>query len=282
MSLNRKAFSLKTTVHLKTPADACTFLAEKSRLSKSRIKDAMNKGAVWIRKKGKTVRLRRATTSLKPGDLLELHYDEALLKIHPPEARLIHDAQHYSVWYKPPGLMAQGTPYGDHCSLVRQAELFFSPVRPVFLVHRLDREASGVMLIAHSKIAAAALSRLFQTNSVRKEYRAEVLGNIGERGRRGKIEILLDGKEAATDYEMLLYEPEKNISTIRVYITTGRLHQIRRHFAMFGFPVMGDPRYGKGNKNRAGLRLSAVSLSFLCPFSKREGEYRIPEDLLPF
>jgi len=165
--------------------------------------------------------------------------------------------------------MAQGTEYGDHCSLLRQAELFFRPQRKVFLVHRLDREAEGLMLIAHNEEAAAKLSHLFQKNQIIKRYTVEVLGNLFERpGKR--IDLPLDGKPALTEYEAVSYDPGTNTSKALVHIKTGRLHQIRRHLDLIGHPVMGDPRYGTGNKNRAGLRLIADELRFHCPFTKRE------------
>lgn len=260
-----------------TSGTACDFLAAQSGLSKARIKDAMNKGAVWIRKrKGGLRRLRRATAALSAGDRLELYYDERLLSVKPPQAQCLGDLKHYSVWYKPAGLMAQGTMYGDHCSLMRQAELFFKSGREIFLVHRLDREASGVMLLAHSRNAAARLSELFRHNLIIKQYRVEVLGNLSGRGARGTIDLPLDGTSALTEYEVASYDPRSNTSTATVLIRTGRLHQIRRHFEMIGFPVMGDPKYGKGNKNADGMRLAAVSLKFRCPFQGKEVEFTLP------
>jgi len=253
---------------------ASDFLASKTGLSKMKVKDAMNKGAVWIKKKGRLQRLRKATTLLQAGAHIELHYDEGLLSLVPPKPSLISDQVHYSAWLKPSGLMAQGTMFGDHCSLLRQTELFFQMKRPVFLVHRLDRESDGIMLIAHSREAAAKLSEIFQKKEIIKEYRVEVLGNLGEPGRKGTIDLQLDSKSAATDYEVISYDPERNISTVSAYIRTGRLHQIRRHFDMIGHPVMGDPKYGKGNKNKEGMKLTAASLKFRCPFSLREVEFR--------
>ncbi len=258
----------------------CDFLAARSGLSKSKVKDAMNKGAVWVRKrKGGPKRLRRATAPLTAGDLLEFHYDEKLLSRVPPEAKCLNDQGQYSVWYKPAGLMAQGTPYGDHCSLLRQAELHLSPPREVFLVHRLDREASGLMLLAHSGEAAARLSELFRLNRIMKKYRVEVRGYIGERGRRGVIDQPLDGKPSLTEYEVEASDPESATSIALVIIRTGRLHQIRRHFDMIGHPVMGDPKYGTGNKNTKGMQLVAFSLSFRCPFRDREVEFTLPPGL---
>ena len=131
--------------------------------------DAMIKGAVRAKgKKGGMRRLRRAKTVLKAGDKIEFYYDEKLLSLSPQSSVCLDDRIHYTVWYKPPGLLAQGTAFGDHCSLARQAELLF-PSRPSFLVHRLDREAEGLMLLAHSRAAAAKLSELFQKGGVIKK-----------------------------------------------------------------------------------------------------------------
>ncbi len=250
------------------------YLASETGLSKMKVKDAMNKGAVWIgKKRGVLRRLRRVKAEIKAGDHIEFHYDEKLLALKPPQASLIKDLKDYSVWLKPAGLMAQGTMYGDHCSLMRQAELFFGNERQVFLVHRLDREAAGLMLLAHSKEAAAKLSALFRDNLIIKKYRVEVLGNLSEKSAEGIIDLPLDGKPALTEYKVESYNPDTGTSKVDVTIKTGRLHQIRRHFDMIGHPVMGDPKYGKGNKNKEGMKLIAYSLTFRCPVQGRSVEF---------
>lgn len=258
-------------------AQAADFLAAGSGLSKTKVKDAMVKGAAWIRKKGKMLRIRKATSTVRAGDLMELHYDEAILAAVPPESRLIADEGDYSVWLKPSGLMAQGTMFGDHCSLLRKAELAFGNRRKVYLVHRLDREVSGLMLVAHTADAAAGLSRLFRENLIVKKYRAEVRGDAGPVGVGSVIDRPLEGKKAQTTFTVLSYDPGKNISVVEVAIESGRLHQIRRHFDMIGHPVMGDPKYGQGNKNREGLRLTACHLAFRCPIRRRQVEYTVSE-----
>ncbi len=259
--------SYKVSVSSSGSLVASEILAQRSGLSRGRIKDAMNKGAVWItRKKHGRERLRRATAPVRAGDTLELYYDDELLALKPPQSRCLSDRQHYSVWYKPPGLLTQGTNYGDHCALTRQAELFFNPRRKVFLVHRIDREASGLVVLAHSSEAASKLSMLFQNNQVEKHYRIEVLGDLAGEHRHGTIDLPLDGKSALTIFEATSYDAPTNTSRVEVVIRTGRLHQIRRHFNGIGFPVMGDPRYGRGNKNSQGMRLAAYSLGFQCPF----------------
>ncbi|MDD5759354.1 MAG: RluA family pseudouridine synthase [Desulfobulbaceae bacterium] len=263
------------------------FLAGQSGLPKARLKDCMSKGGVWVQRAGgKVLRNRKAKTGLHAGDRVFLYYDESILGIKPFMPRLLADHVDYSVWDKPAGLLAQGTQFGDHCSLLRLAQLYFSPVRDAFLIHRLDREASGLMVIAHSKGAAAALSRIFQSRLVRKQYVITVLG--GWQKAQGCICLPLDGKEAVTEYQLLGQSslcsspPEGNgtgitISRLLITLQTGRLHQIRRHFAMQGFPVMGDPKYGVGNQNETGLALRAVRLAFECPLSGQHRDFRVEE-----
>lgn len=262
--------SLTRTVEPSDPATACDFLAACTSLSKSRVKDAMTKGAVWLkRQKGKQQRLRRATADLRPGDILSIYYDKTLLSITPPRAELISDQKRYSAWFKPAGLMSQGTKYGDHCSLLRQVALFYKPKRNAYLIQRLDREASGLMLLAHDRIAAGRLSRLFQTRQVIKKYTAQVLGNLSETRLQGKIDLKLEGKAAETEFAVVRYDPVTHTSEVQIVIRTGRKHQIRRHFDMIGHPVIGDPRYGKGNQNKEGMQLVATALEFECPFNKK-------------
>lgn len=255
------------------PAALADLLTAKTGLAKARVKECLLKGGVLLcRQGGKCERARKAKTLLRPGDVVRLAYDPEILNLEPPTPQLLADRIDYSVWDKPAGLLAQGTRFGDHCSLLRLAQLAFTPVRETFLIHRLDREASGVMLIAHSKRAAAALSRLFQEHRVVKEYEITVRG-VWDREEQGTITLPLDGREAITAYQLLGRDPESGTSRLRVTLKTGRLHQIRRHFALAGFPVMGDPRYGTGNKNRSGLALRAVRLAFDCPLHNRRQEF---------
>jgi tRNA pseudouridine32 synthase/23S rRNA pseudouridine746 synthase len=252
------------------------FLHRYSGLSKQQLKDAAAKGAVLLRRAGTAKRLRRAKTGLHDGDLIELHYDRDILMRQPPPARCIADLGAYSVWLKPAGMLAQGNQFGDHCALLRIAELAWQPPRKVWLVHRLDREACGLMVIAHTRPAAANLSRQFQHDQVRKRYRVQVRGDVAAaHGRQGRIEQPLDGKPAATEFSVECWDAERNVSTLAVEIHSGRLHQIRRHLTELGFPVIGDPRYGTGNKDAGGLRLGAVGLGFQCPMRRAPVEFAL-------
>jgi tRNA pseudouridine32 synthase/23S rRNA pseudouridine746 synthase len=260
---------LKRIIGPDDPDTICDALALHSGLAKGRIKRALNCGAVWLDRAGaRSRRIRRATARVKQGDCVWLYYDESILSHVPPVARCIRDLKAYSVWLKPANLMTQGTRFGDHGALTRQVERHFSPRRKLFLVHRLDRETAGLVIVAHNRRCAALLSEMFRLRKVRKTYLAWVLGNPGSTERRGTIDRQLDAQPAVTHYALKQYDARKNQSLVQVTPVTGRRHQIRRHFNMIGHPVMGDPRYGSGNKNRSGLALTAVGLAFECPLGK--------------
>ena len=252
---------------------ALAALASISGLPKLRIKDAMAKGAVWLGRGGKTKRLRRATLALQPGDTLDLYYDPAVLALTPPEPTLLADERAWTVWVKPAGLLAQGSRSGDHCALLRLAEQRLQ--RDSYLVHRLDREAAGLMLLAHTGKAAAAFSALFanaRKAGIEKGYRVEVAGALD--AANGTIEQPLDGKDALTHYTRQAYRAERDSSLAEVMLVTGRKHQIRRHFAALGHPVLGDPRYGREHPDPRGLQLFAVRLAFTCPLKRKRFEFQ--------
>ena len=155
-------------------------LSQVTGLSKQQVKRAMTNGAVWLSKGAKARRVRRAKTVLKSGDSLDLYYDERILGFQPPVPELVADEGAYSVWYKPFGMLAQGSKWGDHSAITRAAEKALSPDRPALVVHRIDRAATGLMLLAHRKKAAAGLSDLFLRRAVDKTYRAKVHGRVGD------------------------------------------------------------------------------------------------------
>lgn len=264
---------------------AVDFLAALTPYSKSKLKDAMNKGAVWLTRQGKEKRLRRARFELRPGDKLGLYYDEILLALQlEPPPQLIEDLGQYSLWFKPAGWLTQGTRYGDHCALIRHVEVLWQQQRLVYLVHRLDREAQGIILLAHEKNQARYFSQLFVNRSMVKIYYVEVRGCLlGDLNQWRDIDFPLEGETALTRYQILSRsEADDGSSVLKVQIMSGRKHQIRRHLELLGYPVLGDPRYGKANKNTEGLRLMAVGLRFICPLSRREKIVNLQHELALF
>lgn len=258
--------------------EACVYLANRTGLPKGRIKDAMNKGALRWRKGGSGTmkRLRRATASLGVGDDIAFYYDEKVLSIKPLVPECLADEGDYSVWYKPAELLSQGSEYGDHCSLLRQAELLLEPRREAFLVHRLDREATGLMVVAHSGETAGQLSQLFAGREVIKRYWVKVSGVVGEVSSVLTLDAEVDGKPALSVAKVLEVHEASNTSLLEVTIETGRKHQIRRHLSQAGFPVVGDERYG--GPAAPMLCLTSVELSFRCPATGAARHYRLPAD----
>lgn len=255
---------VSTVIHVNAPGVAVDVLAAHvSNVSKSKLKDAMTKGAVLLRRGKQAKRLRRAQADVLAGDRLELHYDDDILTRATLAASLVHDAGSYSVWFKPAGMLSQGNEWGDHLALLRVVELHFSQRRPVFLVHRLDREASGLVIIAHKQQAAAEFSQLIQQRKIEKRYRIMVKGLLSaELQQTAKVLEPLDGKPCETKFTVLRTQQEPARTWLDIELITGRKHQIRRHFAAIGHPVMGDPQYGRNNQDDAGLALQAVQLRF--------------------
>lgn len=243
-------------------------------LPKGRIKSVMTKGAVWLTRGKSTQRLRRATRKLQPGDELHLYYDENVLAEVPAEPTLVADAGEYSVWYKPYGLRSQGSKWGDHCTVTRWAEQHLRPERPAFVVHRLDRAANGLILVAHTKRTAAALSEIFKRRKIEKRYRAWVAGDFSEHPDPLRLDEPVDGKNATSEFSFV--QGENGRSLLDVRIATGRKHQIRRHLAGMGFPVIGDRLYGSGEQDGVDLQLTAYLLAFRCPVANKKVEYRLP------
>lgn len=263
-------FDFTTTLSNQTAVD---FLAEKTGLSKARIKDAMNKGACWWTIKGKQLRLRRASKELSSGTRIQLYYDEQVLARSPVAGQLMLDQGRYSIWYKPHGMLAQGSQWGDHCSLLRWVEVELK--RDCFLVHRLDADAAGLMMIAHDSKAAALLSQLFQSRDLRKYYLARVAGELVAKDLR--IDQALDGKESISIVNTLSVDDERTSTLVEVLIETGRKHQIRRHLSGIDHAIIGDRLYGKASKTP--LQLLAYKLEFHCPINKKLIQLDLPKDL---
>ncbi len=274
------------TVHCRLtvegPAKAFQLLADVSGLPKERIKHAMVKGAVWLHRPGtKERRLRKAKFKLQEGDCVELCYDPKVLAMAPPHTTCIAENSDYSVWFKPPWMLSQGTRYGDHCSLLRIAEKENRDI-DYKLIHRLDREASGLMLLAHNRNAAKLLSNLFQDNKIVKRYFAEVEGILEIKKGGLLLTEELDEKPSKTEILTSRSAKSRKNSLLDIRLHTGRLHQIRRHLSSLGYPVLGDPQYGNAEgKVYAQLHLCAWKISFLSPFTKKECVYQIPNDLRP-
>ncbi|MBL4900234.1 MAG: RluA family pseudouridine synthase [Colwellia sp.] len=256
-------------------------------LSKAQLKQAISKGALWLTRNKHTRRLRRVKKVLQQGDELHFYFNEAVLASEVAEAILISDEVDYSVWFKPFGMLSQGSKWSDHCTIARFAQQYFPADRAAFIVHRLDKAATGLILIAHRKKAAQALSLMFErrttnNNSLEKYYQIIVHGNHSINKQPQVITTEVDGKSARSTFYCLAYDETKEQSLIEVKIDSGRKHQIRVHAASIGLPIVGDRLHGIADNNeRVDLQLCAVSLRFICPITQKKQLFQLPDKLRP-
>ena len=163
------------------------------------------------------------------------------------------------------------------------------------IVHRLDKDTSGVIVVAKNDKAHINLSNQIKNHEVEKTYIALVRGIVKENeatidmpiGRsktdRKKMTVREDGKNAITNFKVLERFYEDNCTLLEVKIETGRTHQIRVHLSHIGYPIIGDYVYSNG-KNKWGIKgqcLHAKSLKFRHPVTGKqmEIEAELPEYL---
>jgi len=247
-------------------------LANATPLSKQVLKSALDKGCVWLKSGKKTNRVRRVKKPLKVGDEVFIYFNEKILSSIASEPELLLDKKDYSVWFKPAGVFAQGSKWGDHCALTRLVEKGLN--RNSFLVHRLDRATSGIMMVAHTKHAAKDLSKIFADRKINKTYIAIVEGKFNTDTLT--INEQIDGKSAISHIKLLTYANNKSLLEVR--IETGRKHQIRKHLSGINYPIIGDRLYGSADKNYPeDLQLQAIRLKFNCPINNKEIDIELPD-----
>ncbi|MBR9728532.1 pseudouridine synthase family protein [Shewanella intestini] len=272
----------KIQCHIKVTSidvDAVTLLAQETGLSKQKIKIAMQKGAVWLTQGKQTLRLRRAKKALKIGNELDLYYNQQVLDEAVTPAEMLFDEGEYSLWYKPYGMRSQGSKWSDHTTIDRYVALNCQPQRSAYLIHRLDRAATGLMLIGHTKNATRAIANMFETRNLTKYYQVIVHGKFPT----GTVSINtdVDNKPALSHATLIEYQAQLNQSLVSVKIESGRKHQIRIHMASLGYSVVGDRLHGKADEQSPNLKLTSCYFEFTCPLTHSVKVFELPQHLQP-
>lgn len=227
--------------------------AEVSALSRTRAKQVISEGAVFVDKK----RVKVAGKLLFQEQQVVVHYNEHLVsratKPPPYTVPIIALSAEYVVVDKPSGLFSTPTPESDRNDLMYLlAELLRSKNESddLYPVHRLDRPTSGLMLVARTKAAAARFSQLMESHQIQREYLAVVFAPPDD---QATITVAIDGKPACTHFTVI--ERRKSLALVRARLETGRTHQVRIHAEAWGAPILGDPKYGRSLLHARALAL---------------------------
>ena len=159
------------------------------------------------------------------------------------------------------------------------------------IVHRLDKDTSGLLIIAKNDFAHMELSKMLKNRDIKREYIALVKGVVSQdkgvidqpigrnpKDRKKMAVVHTNSKTATTYYEVL--EKFHNFTLVRMSLETGRTHQIRVHFSYINHPIVGDPAYSNNNKfNLEGQLLHSISVGFIHPRTQEYMEFttEIPE-----
>ncbi|MBA4249073.1 MAG: hypothetical protein C0432_04590 [Candidatus Puniceispirillum sp.] len=258
----------------------------------------------WIR--SKDIRLNghktAADTSLIPGDSITLSKFIVNILSQPQEpieflpaykqedmeffeSMIIFDDDDFLILNKPAGLAAQGgSKTNYHIDLLLKTYAHFVNIREPFrLVHRLDKDTSGLVVIAKNLRTSQYFANLFKTKEVQKKYWAFVTGKL--KNIKGEIDAPLlkragynnlnetmvvdheEGKKAITLYRQIKNINDKNLKWIELQPITGRTHQLRAHTSHIGCPILGDKKYGERleKETEKHLFLHARSIQFRTP-----------------
>jgi 23S rRNA pseudouridine1911/1915/1917 synthase len=278
-------------------------------VSRSQVQRWVDEGRVRVND-----RVAKASQRLEEGDLVVLDRPpERVARLEPTEMDLdaVYEDQDCAVLVKPPGLVVHPGAGHRQDTLVNALLARYPAVsamadpatrrgRRPGIVHRLDRDTSGLMVVAMHEEARRALQRQFRQRTVDKAYLALLHGRLAEakgriqgpigrdRRNRKRMAVVRGGREAVTEYEVqaYLYTPHGVrlwYSLVEARPRTGRTHQIRVHFAHLGHALVGDETYGRRREHIACPRqfLHAHRLGFHHP---RDGswlsfESGLPEDL---
>lgn len=251
-------------------------------LSRGQAQKMIEKGKVLVN--GKPA---KSSQSIKETDKVELVKDKKLKKVERPKADfpVLYEDKECLVINKPAGVSVYPINEADKSKTIIDYSLqnfkvkFKDPERPG-IVHRLDKETSGVLILAKNQEALDYLMAQFKKREVKKVYWALVYGIMQhpegiidspiQRSHKHRKKMSLaatgTGREAISQYKVLKeyrLDPKHLLSLVEVRIHTGRTHQIRVHMSSIGHPVIGDVTYGNSSMNRKFIKKYGLRRQFL-------------------
>ena len=242
----------------------------------------------------------KAGFKLRPGMRVRIEIPQAApakVEAEDIELQILYQDEDLAVVFKPSGMVVHPAAGNENGTLVNALLRHLDnlsgiggEIRPG-IVHRIDKDTSGLLLVAKNDKSHVALSAQIKAHTVQRAYRAIVIGNFKQAegtveapiGRhptdRKKMAIVPDGRPACTHWTVL--EPLRGATLIEARLTTGRTHQIRVHMASIGHPVLGDPVYGPKKSPypvEGGQLLHAFRIGFVHPSTGEEMLFEAPPE----
>lgn len=271
-----------------------TYLRQVLKFSNSLIRAIRNDGGKLIIN-DRTVDVRYL---IKTGDRLTVIFPKETrgyyMKAENIPLSIVYEDDHLLIIDKPANIATLPNPHIPSGTIANGVLGYYDQNHLPYTAHivtRLDRETSGLMLIAKHRYIHSLLASIQQRNEIYREYRAIVEGRL--HNKRGEIHlpigrkpgsfiermITTDGKEALTEFQVL--KEWKNYSLMKVRLKTGRTHQIRVHFSAIGHPVVGDDLYGKYSTKISRQALHCYQIQFQHPILDKSISLtcEMPEDM---
>ena len=242
----------------------------------------------------------KAGFKLRPGSTVRIAIPEAApssVEAEDIDLDILYQDDDVAVVFKPSGMVVHPAAGNERGTLVNALLKHLDnlsgiggEIRPG-IVHRIDKDTSGLLLVAKNDRTHVSLSEQIKAHTVHRAYRAIVIGNLKDDegfvdapiGRhptdRKKMAIVPDGREARTHWHVL--ERLRGATLIEARLTTGRTHQIRVHMASIGHPVLGDPIYGPKKSPypvSGGQLLHAYRIGFVHPVTGEEMLFEAPPE----
>ncbi|MCX8084721.1 MAG: RluA family pseudouridine synthase [Calditerrivibrio sp.] len=273
------------------------FLFERLGRSRSYFKNLIADGLVTVN--GKVC---KASYSVKTSDVISVSIPDESIDLTPKEIdfSIVYDSKWYAVVDKPAGVVVHPAPGNTTDTLVNgilaRFEIKDDEVLRPGIVHRLDKDTSGLILVAKNRDVRQRLSEIFQQREIVKVYLAICLGKpkkdyirvenfIGRSPSDRKRMAVVDknGKLAVSEVYVLKRFKEIFLAAIRIY--TGRTHQIRVHLSHLGYPIIGDSVYGGSKVMKYGIERQALHsyyLKFFDPYLEKDVFYKsdLPLDMM--
>jgi 23S rRNA pseudouridine1911/1915/1917 synthase len=263
------------------------WLAKKLGVSRSRITACIQQNMVLLNQSPV-----KSSCLIQEGDIIS--YEETLLPVIKEilaeniPLRIVYEDENLLIIDKPSGLLTHPSIHQCSGTLVNAAMFYSQELSDVAgkerlgIVHRLDKETSGLIVVARNNKAHHYMTELFSSRKITKTYIAIVEGHFPNQ--HARITIPIDkfpekscmkvsskGKQAITEVSLMNYLSSQSLLTVNIF--TGRTHQIRVHLAHLGYPVCGDTIYGSMLTPCKRMMLHSWKLSFVLPGETEEREF---------